>query len=215
MKLLVSQKNDILDIIINERLNPNDFNFKVELLSIDEAITYLYYKETNYHFTFRYQVGYFYTTFSPGENCLEESSRSGGWKLFLTKVKRWLQCLKREINTFDRWETFNQLRQVPFSFETNNNEERFSKDELRLLELKISTIKSRIEKLELPIDTINQINNKLDSLNDKAEMMLKTDWKELFIGGIIGVIFNLAITKETTEIIWDIIKQTFKQYILP
>ena len=124
--------------------------------------------------------------------------------------------MKREIDIFDRWETFkSKLNQIPFSFEYSNTDENFSKDELRLLDQKINTIKSRIGRLELPIETIKQINDKLDSLNNKAAKMSKTDWKELFIGGIIGVIFNLAIPQGTAEVIWDIIKQSFKHYILP
>jgi hypothetical protein len=216
MKLLISQKNDILDTIINAGLNPNDFHFKQELQSVDEIIPYLYYKETNYYFSFRYKAGYFHTSYSPGENSLEESTSSGGWKQFLTKVKRWLQFLKREIDTFDRWETFkSELSQIPFSFEYSNIDENFSKDELVILDQKINAIKSRIERLELPIGTIKQINDKLDSLNDKAAKMSKTNWKELFIGGIISVIFNLAIPQGTAEVIWDIIRQSFKHYILP
>ena len=218
MKLLLTQKNDIFDIILEEGLNPIDFKFTEELLMKDEIVTYLKYQDTNYYFMFRFlSVSGYETEYSPAEKSLvmEESVR-GGWKQFSTRVRRWLRHLKREINIIDKWDTFKLgLQVIPFSFGSSNKSENFSADELKLISLKIDTIKQEVKKLELPEETIRQLNEKLDTLNDKADKLSKTDWKELFIGAIIGTIFNLSIPKESAEVIWEIIRQTFKQYILP
>lgn len=218
MKLLLTQKNDIFDIILDEGLNPKDFKFTEELLMKDEIVTYMRYKTTKYYFMFRsFGVSGYRTEYSPAEKSLEgaESVR-GGWKQFSTRIRRWLRHLKRETNTVDKWDTFKKgLQLIPFAFDADNKTEKFSADELKLIELKIDTIKHEIKKLELPNDTINQLNIKLDSLNDKAEKLSKTDWKELFIGAIMGTIFNLAIPSDAAKTIWEIIRHTFKQYILP
>jgi len=218
MKLLLTQKNDIFDFILEEGLSPKDFLFTEELLTQNEIVTYLRYKNTNYYFMFRnFGVSNFGTQYSPGERSLEfEENVRGGWKQFSSRVKRWIRNLKRETNSLDKWEAFKKgLQILPFAFDKDKINENFSPEELKLIDFKIQTIKQEISKLKLPIETINQISIKLDTLNDKADKFSKTDWKELFIGAVIGVIFNLAIPQDNANAIWEIIRQTFKHYILP
>ncbi len=218
MRLLPTQKNDIFDIIIDEGFNPKDFKFSEESLSQDEIVTYLKFKNTKYYFMFRRVDNFYYEAqYSPAERSLEFQEKvRGGWKQFSIRIKRWLRHLKRETNTVDKWETFKKgLQLIPFSFDTNNKTENFSKDELKLIALKIDSVKHEIIKLQLPSDTIKQLNAKLDSLDKKADKLSKTDWKALFIGTIFTIIFNLAIPPETAKTIWEIIRQAFKHYILP
>ena len=218
MKLLLTQKNDIFDFILDEGFSPKDFTFIEELLTKNEIVTYLKYKDSNYYFMFRnFGVSSFGTQYSPGESSLEfEESVRGGWKQFSSRVKRWLRNLKRETNSLDKWEALKKgLQILPFAIDKDNTNENFSLEELKIIDFKIQTIKQEINKLDLPMETINQINIKLDILNDKADKFSKTDWKELFIGAIIGVIFNLAIPQDTANAIWEIIRQIFKHYILP
>ena len=218
MRLLQTQKNDIFDIIIDEGLNPKDFKFSEEEYSNDEIVTYLKFKNTEYYFMFRrVDNSYYETQYSPAERSLEfQEQVRGGWKQFSIRIKRWLRHLKRETNIVDKWETFKKgLQLIQFSFDTNNKTENFSKDELKLIALKIDSIKHEIIKLQLPSDTIKQLNAKLDSLDEKADKLSKTDWKDFFIGAIFTIILDLAIPPETAKTIWEIIRQAFKHYILP
>lgn len=218
MKLLLTQKNDIFDIILDEGLNPNDFKFTEEFETRDEIVTYLKFKNTKYYFQFRYiDERHYRTEYSPsGRSLILDEKVFGGWKEFIGVTRKWLRHLKRETNALDKWDTFKKsLQLIPFAFDTDNKKEKFSADELKLIELKIQTVKQEIKKLELPKDTIKQLNAKLDSLNEKADKLSKTDWKELFIGAVIGTIFNLAIPPDAAKTIWEIIRHTFKQYILP
>jgi|SRR6185436_2287490 len=218
MKLLQTQKNDIFDIILDEGMNPSDFKFSVEFESRDEMVTYLKYKETKYYFQFRnIDDRHWITSYSPSGRSLEVTEKYfGGWKGYISITRKWLKHLKREVNATDKWEAFaKELHHIPFAFDSNNEGEKFSSDEIKLLDLKIQTVKKEIKKLELPKETIKQLNAKLDSLNEKVDKLSKTDWKELFLGAVISTIFNLAIPPDSGKSIWEIIRHTFKQYILP
>jgi hypothetical protein len=218
MELLLTQKNDIFDIILEEGFYPSDFTFKEEILGANEIVTYLKFRGTNYYFSFRLlKFSGYETEFSPAEKSLiGTDSVRGGWRLFLIRVRRWLRHIKRESNLIDKWEAYKLGLQVaPFTFSLNDESEYFSVDELKLISLKIDLIKQGLKELELPEETIKQLNIKLDALNEKADKLSKTDWKEIFIGAIIATIFNLSIPSESALAIWEIIKQTFNQYIIP
>lgn len=217
MKLLISQKNDIFDIIVDEGFDPAYFKFSEEKINNNEIVTYLRYKSTKYYFMFRSTVSGFQTMYSPALRYLEEEeSTRGGWKQFSTRIRKWLKFLKQETNTLNKWDTFkNELQQIPFTFSYDDNNEKFSFQELKIIKLKIDDIKNEIKNLELSHETIKLLNTKFDSLYFKACKLSKTDWKELFIGAIIGVILNLAIPPKTSEAIWEIIRNSFQQFILP
>lgn len=214
MKLLLTQKNDIFDLIVEEGFHPNDFLFTEEVLA--EIVTYLKFKDTKYYFLFeRAFHNQYNVSWIPGEYKLEDNERAKGWKSLLVKIRKWLKNLARENSIINKWELLEkEIRSTPSLFNTTNDSDQFSSQELKLISLKINILKLEFKSLALPEASIHALNEKLDNLLDKADQLSKTDWKELFIGGIIGTIMNLAIPPEAAKTIWDLIHKTFNQLIL-
>ena len=218
MKLLVSQKDEIFDLINNsEWFSPSQFKL-IEIGTREKGVnTELKFENSEYYFRFfeqREYHGVFVANYSPGEKLLFEATSSLDWDLGIIHFENWLRFLHREINAPDKWSRLlKELSNIQILSETD--EAKFSYREYIELTDKISQIKGLIKTVPLLVEQQNAIIDKLDHLTELARELNKFDWKSLFIGTISSIIIQLSVTKENALQIWALIKKVFNNFFLP
>ena len=219
MILLTTQKNQLYDIIQNVGLNPAQFEF-LEIRSeyyTSEMSTKIFYKGSNWYYIFETlgenKIDVHYSIYSPVKTTLIIREHHRTWPLQIGNFVKWLENLKRESLTEDKWERLKiEINNVKLSYENDHN--RFTVQEYEELQTQMGILKDRISGLELIPEQVEQINDKLDHLITFAKSLNKTDWKSLFIGTIINLIIQLSLELNIGKQIWTIIREVLATYFL-
>lgn len=212
MKLLQTQKNQVYETIEETELTPNMFFF--EDPSLDDGITYLRLKKSDYFFAFATsRSGGHWARFSPGFDTPKEDHHADIWSSELMYLRRWLSYLTRELNAPDKWKLLEEeLRNYNFE-DIKYNDTKFTHQEYKILQEKIDEFKKKIEGLDLLKEQVERINQKLDHLLKLAENMNKIDWKELFIGSMMSLFIQLSIPVSAGQTIFGYLKNLFVQFL--
>lgn len=219
MKLLISQKDTIYDLIESAGLSPSQFEL-IEIkseISPGEIASKLVFKNSDYFFAFENHPNtfmVFYSVFCPGGSEYVVHLNSSTWQRQQASVRQWLSNLLREIHTPNKWERLSQeIAEISVNF--IDGEGKFSVREFEELQQKISALQEKINELGLLPEQLSAISNKLDHLTDLAKDMNKFDWKSLFIGTLVSIIIQLTITPENARSLWELVKQIFENALLP
>jgi hypothetical protein len=219
MKLLISQKDKIFDLIESAGLAPSQFEF-IEGPSSNaqgQIKTILNFKNSDFYFVFENGVNTLdshYAIFCPGKESFVKHEYPGGWEGQLGYVASWLASLLREIYSPNKWERLkHEIAGMKLSFE--NDQDKFSVSEFEGIQSNVLRIKQGLGSIGLQEEEIKIINQKLDHLTEMAKVLNKFDWKSLFVGSIASIVIQLSITPEHIKAIWDLMKISFSNFILP
>lgn len=219
MKLLLSQKNKLFDVIEKKELSPALFEYKETLLGLDVLDTTVRYKNSSFYFSMSSgrKKGYIgVVKCSPGRYDFENLYDVEYWVQIENAYEKWLDNLKREIQLEDKWEKFNNEIQ---SLQLYNNENdfinsKFTVPEYLEIKQKIFQLKEGISRLELLPQQTALLNDKLDMVLDMTTQLGRFDWKSLFVGTIVSIIIQLSVTQDNAKAIWDLIKRVFHNYFV-
>jgi hypothetical protein len=210
MRLLKSQKNELLEAIIGVGLDPNAF----ELMELSNPsrdflkksfgispVTYIEHKESKFYFgIFKAGNGY-----SPDSNQIESYDIGTDWTIRKSRFKAWLTYLKRELQVPDLWR---QLKDIPFLFapsalfDTISSAEKFSAEQVNAIDAALNSFKEEIKKeATLSTAAIADLDKKIDYLIEKSKASSKIDWKNIFVGQMVSIIFENFPT-EQAQAIW-------------
>lgn len=211
MKLLLSQKDEIFEIIKNfESFTPIQFEIVEDLENLSTTFSF---KQSKYYFRLTSNKNGYWANYSPGWENMIESTDYLNWHLSTENFHDWLICLKRELTTPNHWANFKaQLSGINFSAQYDN--EKFSYKDYEDLELKIGILKDRLESIPLLVEQNIEIKKHLDRLTESAKELGKFDWKNLFIGTMLSILMQLNVTPENANALWELIKNTFNQYFM-
>ncbi len=219
MKLLISQKDKLFELVEKSGLSPSQFEL-IEVPSLiipGEIATKLSFKNSDFYFSFETGKNSrepHYAIFSPGNDNFAEQNYPGTWEYQLQYAFRWLTNIVREINSPNKWDRlYKEIAEIKINYE--NDEGKFSATEYEELKHKIDSLKNGITSINLLPEQLAAINTKLDHLTLLAKDMNKFDWKGLFVGTIISIIVQLSVTPENAKSLWALIKQVFSNYLLP
>lgn len=134
-------------------------------------------------------------------------SYAGNWETVKSKFSGWSKKLDDELNTETGWESFETFNFL--NNEYRDLENNFSNSEKLQIKRNIDDLKNKITQLNLPLENLKIIENKLDNLYIAVEELSKFDWKSQFIGTIASLIMSLIIPPELSGIIWTYIKSSF------
>ncbi|HSY77944.1 MAG TPA: hypothetical protein VK890_13845 [Bacteroidia bacterium] len=218
MKLLTSQKDAIYDLIEASLFFPAKFEFsEISSKNFHGTIaTILSYKNTEYSFSFENLIGSndHYAIFCPGASSHTDNDTTLSWTNQLNAVNRWLSYLEREVTSPNKFKRLkHEIEGIKMVF--TNDEDKFSVHEFEDVQRRVALIKESTLSLGLLPQQINSINSKLDHLTEMAKELNKFDWKSLFIGAIVTIIIQLEVTPEHAKLLWDLIKRSFDNYLLP
>ena len=217
MKLLISQKNSLFEIIQElDFFSHNQFEL-IENDVMESYTTYIEYK-ANKDFFFRFLDSEYnntlYVNYSPGYEQIIDSTSRINWDEALDKFLNWLHYLQREVTSPNLWHKFKiEISEIKLLNDFSN--QKFSFSEYNEISEKIDVLKNSLSSIPLILNQQSEIILRLDHLNETAKELGKFDWVNLFIGTIISVVIQLNVTPENANAIWDLIKRVFNNYFLP
>jgi hypothetical protein len=217
MSLLTSKKNELFDTILEQGFSPNSFIFH-ETTKKNEVTLAM--KDSKYFFRFVFEVSsntlYIRAVvFSPGEHTpVENHAGYAQWGWVTESLLTWLNYLRREIEEPDKWkQVFEAGKRISWESDEEDNKQ-FTFEEVKDIERSIELAKKQLEKLGLQNEQLKTLEKKLDYVADKAKTLGKVDWKNLFVGTMIGFIVQAAIPPETAKSIWLILQEAFRKILL-
>ncbi|MCU7493046.1 MAG: hypothetical protein HF310_16210 [Ignavibacteria bacterium] len=212
-KLLTFQRNTLLLLLRDAGLNPTEFDFsETKSRHVSRLIVPAFvHNPTGYHFMFDVIDSRHACYFTPGADMISEEQYPGSWEALLNYFKKWIQFLKREIETPDLWKAIKPdpvLSESLSSVDPQDNA-KFTPDELKHISSSIEELKAYIFK-EIPLlqDKIDYINNQTTYLVDSSKRLGKKDWLNVAVGIIINIIFAIAPSENTARNIYTYAVQT-------
>lgn len=196
--ILQSQKNSILESIVNLGLNASDFEWREQESNYTKAIiSVLIHRPTNYYFSFEIQQGKHFAEFSPGETLAIERSFTGSWSYQWAYLDSWLIFLKRELESPDLWSAIAQESELINATNEEDDNSPFNKEERKYIISGIDEIRQYLVK----VHKINAeiIEPRLKYLEDASERLGRKDWKNILLSVIIGIILNSTVTPESSR----------------
>ena len=215
MRLLISQKDVIFELIQKQGLSPNQFKIE-ESETLLTSSTTIKFKERDFTLNFISSLNsnIFSLRYTPGNEVFTENI--GPIEKFsnsLLEIQFWLNNIYREIQSPNYWEKLDrELEEVRMSSVFNNS--KFTIKEFNNLSSKIDFLKSNLKEIPLLKEQNEQIIFQLDNLKSRAEELGKFDWTNLFIGTIMSIIIQLNVNRENADALWQLIKNIFSGYFL-
>lgn len=193
--LLRSQKNLILQAIVEAGFNPSNFHWSEQESSRYKVIiSVLNYTSSGYFFSFDYN---FVSTFSPDETMLVNTQNLGSWDLQWQVLQSWLVCLKRETEAPDLWSTIAQESELLDATDSGNDNSSFNKEEKKYIISAIDEIRKYL--LEVHKMDAEIVEPRLKYLEESSERLGRKDWKNVLLSVIIGIILNATVTPESSR----------------
>jgi len=219
MSVLLSQKNEVFEMVEAEGFSPAQFTFEQVTSRFGQfaQVAQLSYTGSSYYFRFdrKGRRNFHSVLYSPGMHDFETEANPGtDWYLVKAYVKEWLQNLKRELGMEDKWQKLAVVlanNKVNF---TDAEEGKFSVQEYELLSNRLDEVRRRLPEAELDEEQIEVITLQIDHLQKMGKTLDKSDWQGLFIGSMVSTFSQLGLSPETAQEIWQLIKQIFNNLLL-
>jgi len=219
MKLLLSQKNMLFDVIEGYGLSPSLFEYREKVEANVVVETIISFESSLFYFSISNGKGYKKTGFikySPGEINFEDVYYPDHWYDIHNNFIQWLHNIQREIQLEDKWEKLNSEIQSLQLYNDGNDflNSKFTVPEYLEIKQRIFQLKEGISRLELLPEQMSILNDKLDMVLDMTSQLGRFDWKSLFVGTIVSIIIQLGVTQDNAKAIWALIKQVFHNYFI-
>ena len=217
MKLLISQKDELFDLIEDtDYFTPSQFDIKEIPQQHDDYITEIRFKNSDFFFRLipesSYQ-GIFFANFSPGDKSVIEATSTLDWSRGMGYIDNWLEFLRRELTAQNKWERlFREIEHIKLA--PTDDHSKFTYQEYVELSNKIEQIKASLHTIPLLEEQQLAIINQLNHLTELAKDLNKFDWMNLFIGTIVSIITQLYVTKDNASKLWMLIKTIFSNLFL-
>ena len=216
MKLRVTQKNLLFEIIEAHKIPPTYFNFR-EITEgfAGPVLSTIELKESNFYFKLMQGSNGINLEYCPGQITYTEENRAKTWEGVVPLFYQWLQITEDEILVEDYWERFEKsINSSQVQVTDNLINDKFSVSEFLDLQKKVIKLKDGFKTLELSAVQVDTLNQKLDQLLKHATDLGKVDWRNLFIGSFVTVIVQLSLSQNEGRAIWELIRQTFNNLFL-
>jgi len=192
--LLPSQRNDVLERVINAGLKPAEFDWAEWSSDFEKSrkISALIHRPSK-DFWFMFERGLrggHYAIFSPGNETPRESQYPGEWVGQLGYVDQWLGYLRREIEAPDLWAT---VAAGP-GIDAGTSNAPFTPTELEVIGERLAEIETRITELKaLQEGQAQYVHETLDYLKVTAKGEGRRNWINMAIGVIFNIVLFLAL----------------------
>jgi hypothetical protein len=212
MRLLKTQKNELFDLISQVGLLPTLFHFKEYIFAGDESyVTEIKVEGTHYFFRLREDFGHNFTlNYSPALDAVErEMKRLSGWNEAITNFAWWLQSLKQEMETTDKWAEAYQLS----TDEIESSQ--FTQTELLRIETAFGEFRKQLKQQQsLTQNQLRTINGKLDYLLEEAKTTKKREWRLLAYGAFMEMLIHENVHGQAAALAFGLLK-TALEHVFP
>ena len=211
--LLQTQKNDILKLIKQSGHDP--FNFKW-MQVVSKYLPYtnvpkLLYKGSGYSFIFdRNNNQDKYVIYSPGEDTLVSMERARGWIQQEVSLKKWLENIKRELQSPDEWAALSGYK-LPQDADIDDDAPNgpFTVIEVKQLEAGLKKTDEYLKSLVAgDKGKLALINAKIEYLSEAAMRQGRRDWFHTYVGAMMSLAVQAALSPEQMQKPWLLLKET-------
>lgn len=210
-RLLNTGKQDVFEVIRQGELDPFAFEWK-DAKSSDDSISRLVFKgQPTYYFDFDVSSeGKWWPRCSPFGGRRDVRFSATEWPSLLGLVGRWINDLKKELNTPDPWEalpSYTGVAELRVSPQVANNQFTFTETE------QVAKALGQIRKLMLEHIKGSKaheqlLDQQLTYLIDSSKRMGRKDWFNLAIGALINLAMAIALPQEVTKQVFEILRDS-------
>ena len=224
--ILKKYKNRLYKILKEKDINISNLETESKVLYGQEVFT-IKYKEHSFYFKLRnsedsfHKFGYMFMEFNIGFKIYGWEPENGysDFNLIIDGFRYWIDLhLSEFIEEHEKenlWETIN-IQNAPLRIEGIDFEDEsvFSNSEKEQIKFGLrKTQKLLSENFNLNEEQIKLVGSRLKYLEESIERTNKTDWQNLGISTIIGLILNLGVDTNTGKAIWDLFHEALE--VLP
>jgi hypothetical protein len=143
----------------------------------------------------------------------------GEFSVLVYRFSEWLgttvQLYLEDQEAVDLWtQVVSETDVLTASLDDPKRDQQFSKQEKALLRESVSRVRKRIKETFLPKQKVlNEINRRLDYLEQAVDRLSRFDWKNLLISTIMAIGVNLSVDKTTGGQLMELFKHAFSQAI--
>jgi hypothetical protein len=211
MKLLTSQKAEIIKTIVAAGLKSRDFEISEIPTSQGAPFSCTevrYIKQPEYSFILKEanSLNYSYRVIIvPARESYSDSYGINDYLEATVHFNDWVKYLKRELEAEDMLTNLmKEVREEKLDFD-GEEESSFTTEEKRQVKVKVDTLKINIVNLNiLPPEQLKLIEGKLDEVLDKMDKMDKSTWKTFCIGTFVAIMASLSLSPERGNKVWHL-----------
>jgi hypothetical protein len=189
------QRNQIFETIQRIGLDPREFDFK----DADAAVRIKHKWSESYfivggnagHYTGRYLVG----------DATDWPYDSYSWQNLITRVSRWLEEVKLDLETPDLWaELQREAELLGYDSKEVTNNTPFTPDEQTEIVERLREMAQYVRgRYSLSEEQMRVLDAKIDYLIDAAGRLGRTDWRGVFVGVMLSFVLASAFPPESVS----------------
>lgn len=202
--LLKSQRREVFITIQSVGLEPAEFKWEdiPSKHSSELIVSRLVHTSSGGYYNFDFVKGSPWCEYSPGEEKFIEESYPGNWDLQLVYANKWLQYLKRELETPDLWATIVGESAMMFGTPVAGDETNslFTVTERERLSGCLEEIQAYLVSANDLTDTrLAFVEERLRYLEGAASRMGRKDWINLAWGALINIVVGVALSPDAAR----------------
>jgi hypothetical protein len=217
--LLKTQQNEVFAAIRAAGLNPADFAWadvqtettKASYLALaDMRVPLLTHEPTQGYFIFDFDAAHdhHYAIYAPGVERPEERINATVWANELGYVRQWLKNLTREWTAPNFWEEFSRQRELVAGIGAEVGNTPFTAEEQAEIARQLNEAKQYVRQThQLTAGQYETIDARLDYLVDAASRTGRIDWRNAFVGVLLGAAVETVVPP---EVIRDVLSLTLR-----
>jgi hypothetical protein len=209
-ELLTSQRNEVLSAITEAGLNPTEF----EWLEVDSGasgiglgappyiVQALVHSPTGAAFSFDIDAssGQHLAIFHPGYDGPTQRVGSGSWNSQISYVRQWLGYVNREYNAPDLWAEVQGRRELIAGELHATGNTPFTPEEQGQIAAQLREISAYVRRThELTPAQQEALDARLGYLEDAATRMERIDWRNTFVGVMMGVVVEAILPADAVR----------------
>ena len=213
--LLRSQRNRVYELLRENGLEAAEFSWAKEEIAGSLVVSRLNYRGGEYYFQFTSHEVNSWCTACPGQFRSLDHEYPKNWEEQEAVLKKWLQCLKREIAAPDPWDQLAKYK-IVFGIQALNGtlNEAIGAAEAEGIGQGLSRLGEAIVRdLKLSREEAAMVQGKLDYLAEAARRQRSQDWTYTAIGVCAGISAALALTEGTAGSLWRVCQKEVGQFI--
>jgi hypothetical protein len=192
------KKNQIVEAIQGVGLEPKEFEFEDS-----NAGVRLKHKWSESHFIIGGDAGQYVGRYVVGDEPAWPYDVYS-WETLMTRVSKWLREVKLDLDTPDLWaELQGEAELLGGASDQANENTPFTREEQKDIERRLREVETHVRRTySLPEPEMEILNAKIDYLVDAAGRLGRIDWRNAFVGAIIGYILTGGLPPESARSIF-------------
>ncbi len=202
--LLASQKLAIIDSARENGFPKSKIIFDIKVDDQNFHSIKIEVKDTPYYFYINEEYIFEHTfncTYSPAEHELVAVSYAENLTVAVKKVQNWFNNCSKELEAENELNKLLEISQDLFSSDEENESSnlRFTAPEITEISKRFKDLEEHLTKFDLLPEELKKITATLEVVKAKTKTLGKIDWRNAFVGAILGNLTSLALNPEVAK----------------